>query len=149
MKNIFLIAVLFSSFSALGQDHAKHTMESRAREMIRVLGLTDKGEYRKFIKANYTEALINKKMRLNVQGGPGGAASETEKTDPVDDKVNMYARLHDDLGEGKIISMKQTGEKLDVEAQGSTGASMNFVLTYQKVEPFLIDGFSVQMVMGR
>src|SRR4051812_41775008 len=150
MKYSCAILIFFFAFAATAQEPPKNAMENRAKEMIRVLGLSDKEAYRQFIKTNYTEALINKKMRMRVEGGPAaGTAPENEKSDPLEDKVKMYTRLHDDLGEGKIISMKQTGEKLEVEAQGSTGLSLSFVLTYLKTEPYLIDALQVQMVMGR
>ncbi|HWA35971.1 MAG TPA: hypothetical protein VG737_17630 [Cyclobacteriaceae bacterium] len=148
MKNTLMIAIMFVSLNALAQDAVTKKMEARAKELIAVISQPDKEVYRKFIKANYTEAFINKKMRLTVEGGPGGS-SENGKNDPVEDKVNMYTRLHKDLGQGKIVSMKQIGEKLEVEADGSTGASMSFGITYQKTEPYLIDGLSVQLVMRR
>ncbi len=147
MKYSFILLAILMSINTLAQNAAKQKMESRAKDMIAAISQPNKDAYRKFIKSNYTEALINKKMRLNVEGGPG--VSENEKSDPMEEKVNMYARLHDDLGEGKIISMKQTGEKLEVEAQGSTGLSMSFGLTFQKEEPFLIEGMSVQLTMRR
>jgi hypothetical protein len=148
MKHILIITILFVSFTTLAQDHATHKMESRAKELIAVLSKSDKEAYRKYIKANYTEALINKKMKMSVQGGDA-IAPKNDDSDPVQDKVNMYTRFHEDLGEAKITSMKQTGEKLTVEAEGSTGANLSFVLTFQKEEPYLIDGLSVQMVIGR
>jgi hypothetical protein len=149
MKNVVVILIVLCFLPAIAQEPPRQAMESKAKELIRVLSLSDKDGYRKFIKANYTEALINKKMRLRVEGGPASSASEGDKSDPLEEKVNMYTRLHDDLGEGKIVSMKQTVEKLQVEAEGSTGVSLSFTLTFQKETPYLIDGFSVQMVMGR
>jgi hypothetical protein len=147
MKYTLIAAILFASFTTLAQD-ATHKMESRAKELIAVLSKSDKEAYRKYIKANYTDALINKKMKMNIQGGDAIAA-KSDDSDAVQDKVNMYTRFHEDLGEAKITSMKQTGEKLTVEAEGSTGANLSFVLTFQKEEPYLIDGFSVQMLIGR
>ncbi len=145
---ICIAAILFVSANALAQDAAKEKMEARAKEMIGVISQADKDVYRKYIKSNYTEAFINKKMRLTMEGGPANS-TESGKDDPVQDKVNMYARLHDDLGTGKIVSMKQNGEKLQVEAEGSTGVTMSFGFTFQKGEPYLIDGLSVQLAMGR
>jgi hypothetical protein len=74
MKKVVVTLALFSLFvvfAAQAQDK-KTVIENRCKELVRVLNLGEKDQWRKFIKENYTEAWINKKMRLQVQGGPDG-----------------------------------------------------------------------------
>jgi hypothetical protein len=145
-----LALILFSISSIFSpQEISLQTMEKKAKEMIRVISLSDESAYRKFIKENYTEQLINKPMRRKVDSPDGSKATEDKAESNGEAKVKMYGMLHGDIGNGKILSMKRDGDKLTVDVSGDTGSSVTFVLTFLKTEPGLIDGFSVQMMMGK
>ncbi len=150
MKNI-LVSILLLSLAvvASAQDEMKKKMESRAEEMIRVIGLSDEQAYRKFIRENYSEEFINKPMRMQIQGGEQPANTNEKKGGPIEDKVKMYSRFHEDIGTGKIISKKINGETLEMNVSGSTGTVLTITLTYLKSSPYLIDAARAQLTMER
>lgn len=104
----------------------------------------------KFVKENYTEALINRKMRVEVQGGPpdGGAKANTDNEVNLEAKVGLYQHLHDDIGKGTITSIKIDGDNADVQVKGETGLNLTFALKFTPDAPHLMDGFMVQARMG-
>ncbi len=72
------IAVLIFSclgVTAFAQESLEKVMEKRAKEMHRVIGLTDKEQWKKFIKENFTQALIDKPMQAKVQTSENGKTS--------------------------------------------------------------------------
>ncbi len=74
MKSIYILFVfLILNQAAFAQESA--TMEKRAREMHRVIGLDDKQQWIKFIKENYTQALIDKQQTMKVQSNDNGNVS--------------------------------------------------------------------------
>jgi hypothetical protein len=151
MKKVVTITVLslFVVLVAKAQDK-KTTIENRCKEMVRVINLSDKDQWRKFIKENYTEALINKKMRAQVQGGPDGAtpANTSNETTELETKVGLFQRFHDDLGKGTITNIKIDGDNADVQVKGETGLDLSFALKFTPAAPHLIDGLGVQAMMG-
>jgi hypothetical protein len=147
MKHLFVIIVAISSFTgAFGQESMETVMEKRAREMHRVLGLSDQEQWRKFIKENYTQALIDKPMRAAVQEGDRGATttSEVKSADNLEAKVKMYGRLHEDFGGAKIVSIKSTAEVLKMTLDNGEGLVGTFQLKFDKNKPYLIDGIGIQ-----
>ena len=151
MKNTFVILLLLLTSSiSYSQDDRNKVVESRCKELVRVIGVADREVWKKFIIENYTQELINKPVRTTIQGGmAGGNSNSSESMNSVEGKANMYQRMHDDVGQGKIKNIKIDGEKVDVEVETTTGTSLNFALKFQLNSPYLIDGFSVQMMMGR
>lgn len=146
MKNLILVIVTLSSFThSYGQDTREKVMEQRAREMHRVLGLSDEGQWRKFIKENYTQALIDKPMRAAVQEGDQGAVStsEVKSTDNLEAKVKMYGRLHQEFGGSKIVSIKSTDGVLKMVLDNGEGLVGTFQLKFEKNKPYLIDGIGI------
>jgi hypothetical protein len=152
MKKVTVALAVFSLifvFAAQAQDK-KAIIENRCKEMVRVITLSDKDEWRKFIKENYTEAWINKKMRAQIQGGPDGGA-QTKTTDELanlEAKVGLFQRLHDDMGKGTITNLKIDGDNADVQVKGETGLNLTLALKFLPDAPHLIDGLSVQAMMG-
>jgi hypothetical protein len=77
MKLQLSIVVLFIFSQALAQEIS--VMEKRARELHRVINLNDKSAWIKFIKENYTEALIDKRMTAKVQTNDGDGVSNSKE----------------------------------------------------------------------
>jgi hypothetical protein len=151
MKKVVVTLTLFSLFivlAAQAQDK-KTIIENRCKELVRVLNLGEKDQWRKFIQENCTEAWINRKMRLQVQGGPDGAApaANNEGTE-LETKVGLFQRFHDDLGKGTITKIKLDGDNADVQVKGETGLDLSFALKFTPAAPHLIDGLGVQAMMG-
>ncbi len=152
MKKVVVTLALFSLFvvfAAQAQDK-KTIIENRCKELVRVLNLGEKDQWRKFIKENYTEAWINKKMRLQVQGGPDGSApaNNSNETTELESKVGLFQRFHDDLGKGTMSNIKIEGANADVQVKGETGLDLSFALKFTPAAPHLIDGLGVQAMMG-
>ncbi len=147
MKKIALaICLTFSSSMALCQDSIEKIMESRAREMYRVISLDEPESWKKFIKENYTKSLIDKPMRSQIEGGSSAASNSTSQTHEgnIEGKAAMYRMLHNDLGGGKISTLKITGEKVDMVVN-SSGTVGTISLKFSKEKPYLIDGLGVEL----
>lgn len=148
MKRHLIFILVTLSASAYAQESMESVMEKRGRELIRVIGIDDKETWRTFIKENYTQQLIDKPMRAKVETSNGSSTtSETTPGNNLEGKVAIYERLHQDIGKGKIISLKRTDNKLDIEVKGESAGNITFGLTFLKEAPYLVDGFSVQISM--
>ena len=138
--------ILLTSFA---QESMEKVMEKRAKEMHRVIGLTDKEQWRKFVKENYTQALIDKPMQARVQSSENRStstsSSETKSADNLEAKANMYQRLHNDFGNSKILSLKPTGEKMEMVLKNDMGMTGTFNLKFDKKSPYLIDGLGIEV----
>ncbi len=138
--------ILLTSFA---QESMKKVMEKRAKEMYRVIGLTDKEQWKKFVKENYTQALIDKPMKARVESSENGvtptSASETKAADNLEAKAGMFQRLHGDFGNSKIISLKPTGEKMAMVLKNEMGLTGTFNLKFDKVSPYKIDGLGIEV----
>ena len=125
-------------------------MESRAREMHRVIGLSDKQQWKKFIKENYTQALIDKPMRAVVQTSDNGSTSTSSESQPkvadnVEAKAGMFQRLHEDFGKSKILSIKSSDGKVEMVVKNEDGLGGTFILKFDKNKPYLIDGLGIEV----
>ncbi len=144
------IAFLVFSLLWLGvraQETKEQVMEKRAREMHRVIKLSDQSQWRKFITENYTQAFIEKPIKSQVSKSDGSGAEKKETPGNVEGKVNTFQRLHNDFGESKISSIKPVGDKLEMvlSAGDLTGT---FNLKFSAAKPYLIDGIGVQVEAG-
>ncbi len=149
MKKVYLFgAIILVSVNGFTQT-LEQTMEKRAREFHRVIGLTDKEQWKKFIQDNYTKTLIEKPMKAKtVKEGEAGNASESKEIKgTIEDKVKMFERLHNDFGGSKIVSVKPSGEGLEMELS-SGDLSGTFKFKFDKNKPYLIDGVGVQIEGG-
>lgn len=147
MKKITIL-FLFTLLSAplLAQESMEKVMENRAREMYRVISLNEPEAWKKFIKENYTKALIDKPMQAKRQTSDGSRSSGSSATQEgnIEGKAAMYQMLHNDFAGGKISSLKSTGETLTMVVSGGdmTGT---FTLRFSKERPWLIDGIGIEV----
>jgi hypothetical protein len=141
---LFLLSV--NAVCAFAQESTEKVMELRAREMMRIISIDDKSQWKKFIKENFTQAFIDKNMNAKVQtsdSNEGGSTETTQSADNLEAKADMFVRLHEDFGAGKISSLKITGEKLEMVVMDS-GLKGTFRLTFEKTQPFRIDGMGIE-----
>jgi hypothetical protein len=143
-----LLVILFSAycFCAFSQTMSE-VMEKRSKEMVRVIGLDNKEEWKKFIKENFAQSLIDKQMRANVDTGDGRAASSSTPApaDKVEAKAKMFGQLHQDFGKAKITSLKPAGEKMNVSIEGEEGMAGVISLVFDKVSPYMITGLGIEV----
>jgi hypothetical protein len=147
-----LTVILMLSFAAPGvyaQESMQQVMETRAREMHRVICLSDKAQWKKFITENYSQTLIDRPMQSRLQKDDNaGTISEKKETDNnLDGKVNMLERLHNDFGDSKIVSIKPDGEKIVMELN-SGDFSGTFNLKFSSTKPYLIESLGIQIERG-
>lgn len=149
MKKYLVLLLVFSNcLAANAQDSKEKVMEKRAREMHRVLQLNDKDQWKKFIKENYTQALIDKPMRAQVSTSDNGEKSSTTKTesgDPLEAKAGMFRMLHNDFGDSDIVSIKPSGDKLAMVVKSRDGLKGSFTFTFEPKSPFLIDAIGIEV----
>jgi hypothetical protein len=153
MKNLLLLLILCSLVSvARAQESMEKMMENRAREMYRVILLSDKDAWRKFIEENYTQKFIDKPMKSTVQATDSGSGdsinTEATTASSLEDKVNMYGVLHTDFQNSKITSIKQNGESVEMIAETTNGMKGIFTLKFDTTAPYLIDGMGIQVELS-
>lgn len=146
MKKILLIAFVVAATGLRAQEMAK-VMEDRAREMVRVISLDDREAWKKFIRENYTKALIDKPMQAKRQTSDDQGASQSSSTQEgnIEGKASMYQMLHNDFGSGKISSLNVTGETLKMSVSGGSGMAGTFTLKFSKEKPWLIDSIGIEV----
>ncbi len=142
---LIVIMVLTCITLTLAQESREQIMEKRAREMHRVFGLNDRAAWKKFIKENYTQALIDKPMRAKVQTSDNGSdkSSETSSADNLEAKTDMFERLHNDFGGSKITSLKVIGDDVEMIVLGDMGLKGTFRLKFDVAKPYLISGLGI------
>jgi hypothetical protein len=132
----------------MAQETMASVMENRAREMHRVINLSDKQEWIKFIKENYTQALIDKQQTMKVQSNENGntttSKEEIKEADKLEAKAKMFARLHEDFSGSKITSLKSKEENLEMILNNGDGLIGTFKLRFDKNKPYLIDGIGIE-----
>ena len=139
---LLIIFLSVISLSAFAQDAT--IMEKKARELHRVIGLNDKAQWTKFIKENYTAALIAKPIngRVSTNGSETSLSEITKSNSDIEAKANLLGHLHDDFGNSKIVSIEPDHEKLKMMLNNDTGLTGTFTLTFDKNN--MIDGFGVR-----
>jgi len=65
MKKLFLLICFFAFAGAIGQDKRQATMEKRANELHRVMGLNEKDQWKKFMQENYSKSLLERPVQFN------------------------------------------------------------------------------------
>lgn len=143
-KQILFILLLIIGVRGIAQD--SKIMEERAREMIRVISTNDRELWRKFIKENYTQALIDRSMKAKVSTsdtGTGNQSTETSAANNLEKKVDMFARLHQDFGGGKISSLTTKDDKVEMKVTG-VGVMGTFNLRFEKSKPYRIDAIGIE-----
>lgn len=150
MKNVLFLIFVSIAFIGTAQGSAEKIMESRARELHRVLGLSSKEDYKKFMRDNYTKALLDKPVKMNKQVSDsegGNESSKSEGMDNVEAKAQMYTQLHQDFGGSKLTSLKLTDNKIVMVLKNGEGLTGTFTLTFEKAKPYLIETISIQAEM--
>lgn len=146
MKFLVIMFAFVIASPTLAQEAS--VMEKRAREMHRVLNINDKQEWIKFIKENYTQALIDKQQTMKVQSNENGSVStskeEMKEADKLEAKAKMFARLHEDFSGSKIVSIKSKAENLEMVLNNGDGLIGTFKLRFEKIKPYLIDGIGIE-----
>lgn len=146
MKNLVALVVVSGLFlTTFAQESMGKVMEKRGREMHRVLGLMSKDEWKKFVRENYSQTLIDKPMRAKIAEGTSGTTEEGKTADNLEGKVMMFERLHEDFGDSKIISIKSEGEILKMILENDQGLYGTFKLKFDKSKPYLIDGLGIEV----
>jgi len=146
------IAFLVFSLLWLGvraQETKEQIMEKRAREMHRVIKLSDQAQWKKFVAENYTQAFIDRPMKSQVsKSDNSGATTEKKETlGNAEGKASMFQRLHNDFGDSKISSIKSNGDKVEmVLSAGDLSGTFN--LKFSTAKPYLIDGLGIQVEAG-
>jgi hypothetical protein len=148
MKTVVAFILLSISFTTFAQESMAIVMEKRAREMHRVIHLNDQLEWIRFVKENYTQALIDKQQTLKVQSSENGTTTsskeEIKEADKLEAKAKMFARLHQDFSGSKIISIKSKEENLKMVLDNGDGLIGTFNLRFDKNKPYLIDGLGIE-----
>jgi hypothetical protein len=149
MKSLLLLITLqYLSLSTSAQESMALVMEKRAREMHRVISLSNKQEWIKFIKENYTQALIDKNQTMKIQGNENGKVTasneQPSEADKLEAKASMFARLHQDFSGSKIVSIKSKEENLEMVLINGEGLTGTFKLRFEKNKPYLIDGLGIE-----
>lgn len=149
MKKLILLLAVALSVQCFSQT-LEEEMEKKAREFHRVIGLNDKGQWKKFIQENYAKSFIERPMQTKVSGQEGGSETSTTTNvqGTIEDKVKMFERLHEDFGDSKIGSVKTTGEGVEMVLDGEdiTGT---FKFKFEKTKPYLITGIGMNAERGR
>lgn len=148
MKNLLLFICCTLPLLGYSQDAKQATMEKRARELFRVMGLIDKEQWKKFMTVNYTKAYLERPVKTNVtttDNESGGSTTKKSTANNLDEKLKMFGRLHDEFGKGKIVSLKPVDGKIEMMVENPSGAKGNFTFTYEGKNPYLIDGIRVEI----
>ena len=135
--------------NAFAQDSMNDVKEKRAREMHRVIGLSDKEQWKKFMKENYTAALIDKPMKATIETSEDDNAEPSTKVSSasnLEEKAKMFQQLHQDFGNSKILSIKPSeADKLEMILQNQAGLKGIFQLKFEKNSPYLIEGLGIEV----
>jgi hypothetical protein len=149
-KTLLFIVFAIIGFTAIAQDSMEKIMEGRARELYRVLGLTSSEDYKKFMKENYTKALLDKPVKMSRQVSDSEGGNENSKSEGMDNleaKAQMYTQLHQDFGGSKIISLKRTDNTINLVLRNDSGLTGTFTLTFEKNKPYQIETLGIQAEM--
>ena len=146
MKKLVALVVVSGLFlTTLAQESMEKVMEKRGREMHRVLGLTSKDEWKKFVRENYSQSLIDKPMRAQIAEGKSDTKAKGKAADNLEGKAMMFERLHEDFGDSKIISIKSEGEILKMVLENDQGLTGTFQLKFDKSKPYLIATLGIEV----
>ena len=140
--NAFSVLMVTSGLflAAFAQESTEKVMEKRALEMHRVLGLSSKDAWKKFVKENYSQAFIDKQCEHKWR---------KEKPTPRKGKPLITWRARQwssndcmkNFGSSKIVSIKSEGEILKMILENEQGLSGTFQLKFDKARPYLVGGW--------
>ncbi len=143
MRQLFILIILHGiTLHVSAQEVRNKAIEKRAREFHRVMGLEDRGQWKKFVTENYSQALIDKPMKSVVNINSQATATTAEN---LEEKTGMFQRLHQDFGDSKIVSLKTVDDNLEMILESTKGLKGTFNLKFDKKEPYLIDGIGIDV----
>jgi len=149
MKNLFFIICYVAFIGAFAQDTKQATMEKRALELHRVIGLNDKEQWKKFMNENYTKSFLERPVRTTVKTTDKESttsSSAKSTTEIFEEKLKIFERLHESFGKSKIISLKPVDEKIEMTIENSSKAIGTFSITFENKKPYLIDGVRAEVI---
>jgi hypothetical protein len=151
MKNILTVFILLVSLSGFSQSDKSKVLDQRARNFHKAITTNDKAEWKKYMLENFTQALIERPMRAKVvtsEADNASATSSTTSETQTEEKLTMFARLHEDFGKGKINGV--TTEDNSVRMTITTDGGMTGVFRFdaEPKSPWLIDKLSIQVEAG-
>lgn len=134
--------------SAFAQDTKQVTMEKRARELHRVIGLNDKEAWKMFMERNYTKSFLERPVKTNVkttEQESSRSTSVTSTADNMEEKLKIFERLHQNFADSKIVSLKPVDERIEMIIEDASHMKGTFSITFENKKPYLIDGIRAEM----
>lgn len=146
MKHLFTICFMLLLVTAFCQSDNKKILEQRAKDFHQAISRDDKEGWRKYMKENFTTALIERPMRAQVSTSESDGSNSTSSNSEtkIDAKLAMFQQLHDDFGNSKIGSVKVSGNKV-VMTLGTGEMKGVFSFDAEPNSPWLIDKFGVEV----
>src|SRR5688572_22999376 len=147
IKNLLLLICVFAFVGAFTQDKKQTIMENRARELHRVIGVNDKELWKKFMRENYSKAMLEKPVKSNIEKDEkeSTTSATTESPDQLEEKAKVFERLHGNFGSSKIVSIKNVKERIEMILENESGRRGDFTLTFEDQSPFLINRIAVEI----
>jgi hypothetical protein len=147
MKNPLLVICVFAVIGVFAQDKKQTTMEKRERELHRVIGVNDKELWKKFMRENYSKAMLEKPVKSNVETTEKESTNSTttEPADNLEEKSKVFERLHGNFGNSKIVSLKTVNERIEMILENESGLKGDFTITFENQPPFLINRIAVEI----
>jgi hypothetical protein len=148
MKTIFVAVIMLVSLSGLRQSDKSAVLDQRARDFHKAISIKDKAGWKKYMLENFTQALIERPLRAKVvtseNDNTSSTASKTRETE-TEEKLAMFARLHEDFGKGKISSVKTEGNTVKMIITTDGGMTGVFRLDGEEKSPWRIDKLSIEV----
>jgi len=147
---LYKIIVFIALFALPGISQAQEkskVMESRARDMVRIIGLDDREAWKNFIRDNFTKEMINKGMRAKTTAADDettATKSTSTESGNIEGKADMFERLHGDFGAGKVTAFNIEGDVAKMKVLGKQFEG-TFILKFKKDSPWLIDGIGIEV----
>ena len=152
MKKLFTLIALLISVATFGQTDKGAMLEQRARDFHKAISVNDKSVWRKYMLANFTQALIDRPMRAKVvtnENDNTSSSSTTSSTDKqIEAKLAMFEQLHQDFGKAKITEVKTQGDKVEMTVRTEGGMTGVFRLDAEPKSPWLIDRMGIEVEMN-
>lgn len=147
MKHLFASLLVLISVSAFCQSDNSKILEQRAKDFHQTISKNDKDGWLKYMKENFTTALIERPMRAQVATSENDGANATATTSEtnVEAKLTMFQRLHEDFGKSKIASVKVSNNKVVMILNTGAGMKGVFSLEAEAHSPWLIDKLGIEV----
>jgi len=98
------------------------------------------------MKDNYSQAFLERPVKSKVQTSDGDQSKSSESSaTSLDEKARLFQRLHNDFGDSKIVTLKPTGESVEMILENTAGLKANFNVQFEAKKPYLIDGLRIQV----